>query len=146
MRRSRRRRQRRARRASGFTPPRSREELDWPVDRLPAIPSYELSGVVAGLGPGVDGLVVGAEVWALTPFDRDGVAADYAVMPGALLAPKPTKLDHLHAATIPLPGLSAWQGLFDHGGPAEGQRVLIHGASGGSAASPSSWPCTRARR
>ena len=109
----------------------TREELDWPVDRLPAIPSYELSGVVAGLGPGVDGLVVGAEVWALTPFDRDGVAADYAVMPGALLAPKPTKLDHLHAATIPLPGLSAWQGLFDHGGLAEGQRVLIHGASGG---------------
>ena len=56
----------------------TRDELEWPVDRLPAIPSYELSGVVAALGPDVDGVAVGDEVFALTAFDRDGVAADYA--------------------------------------------------------------------
>ena len=67
----------------------TRDELEWPVDRLPAIPSYELSGVVAALGPGVDGVTVGDEVYAMTAFDRDGVAADYAAIPAELLAPKP---------------------------------------------------------
>jgi NADPH:quinone reductase-like Zn-dependent oxidoreductase len=108
----------------------TRDELEWPVDRLPAIPSYELSGVVAELGPGVEEVAVGEAVWALTPFDRDGVAAEYAVVPSALLAPKPVTLDHLEAAAIPLPALSAWQGLFEHGRLGEGQRVLIHGAAG----------------
>jgi NADPH:quinone reductase-like Zn-dependent oxidoreductase len=109
----------------------TRDELEWPVDRLPAIPSYELAGVVEELGPGVDELTVGAEVFALTPFDRDGVAADYAAIPAALLAPKPRALSHVEAAAVPLPALSAWQGLFDHGGLVAGQRVLIHGAAGG---------------
>jgi NADPH:quinone reductase-like Zn-dependent oxidoreductase len=109
----------------------TRDELEWPVDRLPAIPSYELAGVVEELGPGVDELTVGAEVFALTRFDRDGVAADYAAIPAALLAPKPRALSHVEAAAVPLPALSAWQGLFDHGGLVAGQRVLIHGAAGG---------------
>jgi NADPH:quinone reductase-like Zn-dependent oxidoreductase len=109
----------------------TRDELDWPADRLPAIPSYELSGVVAALGPDADGVTVGAAVYALSPFDRDGAAADYTLVPAALLAPKPRTLDHLASATVPLAGLSAWQGLFDHGGLAAGQRVLIHGAAGG---------------
>jgi NADPH:quinone reductase-like Zn-dependent oxidoreductase len=65
----------------------TRNELDWPVDRLPATPSYELSGVVAALDPDVDGFQVGEAVYALTGFDRDGAAADYAVVPGAFLAP-----------------------------------------------------------
>ena len=66
----------------------TRDELEWPVDRLPAIPSYELSGVVAALGPGVDDVTVGDEVYAMTAFDRDGVAADYAAIPAELLAPQ----------------------------------------------------------
>ena len=53
----------------------TREDLEWTLDRLPALPSYELSGVVAAAGD-VDELAVGDEVYALTPFDRDGVAAD----------------------------------------------------------------------
>jgi NADPH:quinone reductase-like Zn-dependent oxidoreductase len=109
----------------------TRDELDWPADRLPAIPSYELSGVVAALGPGADGVEVGAAVYALGGFDRDGAAADYTLVPAALLAPKPRTLDHVASATVPLAGLSAWQGLFDHGELAAGQRVLIHGAAGG---------------
>ena len=109
----------------------TRDELDWPVDRLPATPSYELSGVVAALGEGVDGVRVGDPVFALVGFDRDGAAADYAAVPAALLAPKPRALGHIESAAMPLAALSAWQGLFDHGGLREGQRVLIHGATGG---------------
>ena len=109
----------------------TRGELEWPVDRLPAIPSYELSGVVAALGQGVEGVAVGEPVYALVGFDRDGAAADYAAVPAGLLAPKPSTLGHVESAAIPLAALSAWQGLYDHGGLREGQRVLIHGAAGG---------------
>ena len=113
--------------AAGIT----RDELTWPVDRLPAIPSYELSGVVVAVGSGVETPAVGDAVWALTPFDRDGVAAEFALAPAAVLAPKPRRLGHTHCAAIPLAALSAWQGLFDHGRLHAGQRVMIHGAGGG---------------
>jgi NADPH:quinone reductase-like Zn-dependent oxidoreductase len=109
----------------------TRNELEWPVDRLPAIPSYELSGVVEDVGPGVAGLAAGDEVFALTRFDRDGVAADYTTLPADLLVAKPRTLGHAESAAIPLPALTAWQGLFDHGRLAADERVLIHGAAGG---------------
>ncbi len=109
----------------------TRDELEWPADRLPATPSYELSGVVSAVGAGVEGVAAGDAVFALTPFDRDGVAADYAVVPAAALASKPGALGHVESAAIPLAALSAWQGLFDHGRLAAGERVLIHGAAGG---------------
>jgi NADPH:quinone reductase-like Zn-dependent oxidoreductase len=108
----------------------TRGELEWPVDRLPAIPSYELSGVVEEIGPGVAGVAAGDEVFALTPFDRDGVAADYAAVPADLLVSRPQALGHAESAAIPLPALTAWQGLFDHGRLDAGERVLIHGAAG----------------
>jgi NADPH:quinone reductase-like Zn-dependent oxidoreductase len=108
----------------------TRDELQWPVDRLPAIPSYELSGVVEDVGAGVTGVAAGDEVFALTPFDRDGVAADYTVLPAALLVAKPRTLGHAESAAIPLPALTAVQGLFDHGRLGAGERVLIHGAAG----------------
>src|SRR3954447_21260410 len=100
----------------------TRDELEWPVDRLPAIPSYELSGVVVGSGD---------EVYALTPFDRDGVAAEYAAVPADALAPKPAQLSHVEAAALPMGGLTAWQALFVHGRLARGERGLVTGASGG---------------
>jgi NADPH:quinone reductase-like Zn-dependent oxidoreductase len=109
----------------------TRDELEWPVDRLPAIPSYELSGVVAAIGPGVEAPDKREAVYALLPFDHDGAAADYAVVPATHLAPKPSSLGHPETAALPLAGLSAWQGLFVHGGLQAGQRVLIHGAAGG---------------
>src|SRR5436853_7210491 len=100
----------------------TRGELEWPVDRLPAIPSYELSGVVGGRGD---------EVYALTPVDRNGVAAEYAVVPADVLAPRPLRLSHVEAAALPMGGLTAWQALFVHGRLARGERVLVTGASGG---------------
>ncbi len=109
----------------------TRDELDWPVDRLPATPSYEFSGVVAAIGTDVDDVSIGEPVFALSGFDRDGAAADYTVIPAAVLAPKPRTLGHVESAAIPLAALSAWQALFDHGKLAEGERVLVHGATGG---------------
>jgi len=109
----------------------TRDELTWPADRLPAIPSYELSGVVAETGPGVGDLATGDEVFALTPFDRDGVAADYAAIPTSALAPRPRALTHVESAALPMPGLTAWQGLFEHGQLREGERVRVLGQKGG---------------
>jgi len=109
----------------------TRDELTWPADRLPAIPSYELSGVVAETGPGVGDLATGDEVFALTPFDRDGVAADYATIPTSALAPRPRALTHVESAALPMPGLTAWQGLFEHGQLREGERVRVLGQKGG---------------
>jgi NADPH:quinone reductase-like Zn-dependent oxidoreductase len=109
----------------------TRDELEWPLDRLPAVPSYELSGVVAAVADDVDAVAVGDEVFALTPFDRDGVAAEYAAVPAATVAPKPSALSHVESAAVPLPALSAWQGLFAHGRLEPGERVLVHGAVGG---------------
>src|SRR5690242_21947117 len=68
-------------------------ELEWPVDRLPAIPSYELSGVVVESGD---------EVYALTPFDRDGVAVEYAALLADVLALKTSRLSHVEAAALPM--------------------------------------------
>lgn len=109
----------------------TRDELTWPADRLPATPSYELSGVVSDVGPDVREFGPGDEVVALTPFDRDGVAAEYAAVPAALLAPRPRSLTHIESAALPLPGLSAWQGLFDHGELRQGERVRVLGETGG---------------
>jgi NADPH:quinone reductase-like Zn-dependent oxidoreductase len=106
----------------------TRGELEWPTDRLPAIPSYELSGVVT---EDAHGPLAGAEVFALTPFDRDGVAADYAVVPVEVLAAKPPSLTHVQAAALPMPGLSAWQALVVHGRLRPGERVAITGSHGG---------------
>ena len=100
----------------------TKNELEWPTDRLPATPSYEVSGELVDSGD---------EVYALTDFGRDGAAADYAVVPTNLLAPKPRSLDHIESAAVPMPALTAWQGLFDHGRLEAGQRVLVTGASGG---------------
>jgi NADPH:quinone reductase-like Zn-dependent oxidoreductase len=109
----------------------TRDELNWPVDRLPATPSYELSGVVAAVAPDVDDMAVDEEVFGLTPFDRDGVAADYAAVPVAVLARKPRTLTHVESAALTLAGLSAWQGLFDHGRLRDGEHVRVLGMRGG---------------
>jgi NADPH:quinone reductase-like Zn-dependent oxidoreductase len=109
----------------------TRHELDWPTDRLPATPSYEFSGVVAALGPGVDDLEVGEPVYALNDFDREGAAAEFTILPSGFASPKPRSLSYAESAALPLAGLSAWQGLHVHGELAEGERVLVHGAAGG---------------
>lgn len=120
--------------AAGFTP----GELDWTGtwtdragrDRTPSVPGHELSGVVASLGYGTTGLTVGQRVFGPTDWTRNGSLAEYAAVEARNLAPLPADVDHVVAAALPISGLTAWQGLFDHGRLAAGQTVLIHGAAG----------------
>ena len=112
-------------------------ELDWPIwtcraghQRTTVTPGHEVSGVVAALGFGTAGLAVGDEVFGLTDQLRDGAAAEYVAVEARNLALKPRTVDHVHAAAVPRAGLTAWQGLFDHGKLTKGQTVVIHGAGG----------------
>jgi hypothetical protein len=102
-------------------------------DRTPVIPSHEVSGTVAGLGPGpgADGLTVGEEVYGLIDFDRDGAAAEYVTVPAAHLAARPRSVSDEEAATLPLAALTAWQALVDHAALKPGERVLVQGGAGG---------------
>ena len=89
-----------------------------------------MSGVVTALGMGTAGIAVGDEVFGLTDPYRDAAAAEYVAVEARNLAPKPRTVDHVHAASVPRAGLTAWQALFDHGKLAKGQTVVIHGAAG----------------
>jgi NADPH:quinone reductase-like Zn-dependent oxidoreductase len=100
-------------------------------DRLPIIPSFEVSGTVERIASGVSDTSAGDEVYGLLNFWRDGAAAEYVAAKASDLAPKPKSLDHIHASAVPLSGLTAWQALFDYAGLSKGQRVLIHGGAGG---------------
>jgi NADPH:quinone reductase-like Zn-dependent oxidoreductase len=120
--------------ASGFVP----TELAWPStwadrsarDRTPSIPGHELAGVVAALGYGTTGLSVGQRVFGLTDWHRDGTLAEYTAVEARNLAPLPGDVDYTVGASLPISGLTAWQGLFDHGRLRAGQSVLAHGAAG----------------
>jgi NADPH:quinone reductase-like Zn-dependent oxidoreductase len=100
-------------------------------DRTPVIPSHEVSGTVAALGPGADGLAVGEEVYGLIDFDRDGAAAEYVTVPAADLAARPRSVSDVEAASLPLAALTAWQALVDHAALGPGERVLVQGGAGG---------------
>jgi NADPH:quinone reductase-like Zn-dependent oxidoreductase len=121
--------------AAGFT----RTELDWPRtwtdraghDRTPSVPGHELSGVVTELGYGTTGLTVGQRVFGLADWARDGSLAEYTAVEARNLAPLPADIGHTVAAAVPISGLTAWQGLFDHARLKTGQTILIHGAAGG---------------
>lgn len=120
--------------ASGFVP----TELAWPStwtdrldrDRTPSIPGHELAGVVAAIGYGTTGLSLGQRVFGLTDWHRDGTLAEYAAVEARNLAPLPGDVDFTVGASLPISGLTAWQGLFEHGRLRAGQAVLAHGAAG----------------
>jgi NADPH:quinone reductase-like Zn-dependent oxidoreductase len=120
--------------ASGFTS----GELTWPStwtdrlgrDRTPSIPGQELAGVVTALGYGTTGLSVGQRVFGLTDSYRGGGLAEYVAIETRHLAPLPGDVDFTVGASLPMPGLTAWQGLFEHGRLQAGQSVLVHGAAG----------------
>src|SRR4051794_4682073 len=120
--------------ASGFVS----TELAWPStwtdradrERTPSIPGHELAGVVTALGYGTTGLSVGQRVFGLSDWHRDGTLAEYVAIEARNLAPLPGDVDFTVAASLPISGLTAWQGLFEHGRLQAGQTVLVHGAGG----------------
>jgi NADPH:quinone reductase-like Zn-dependent oxidoreductase len=120
-------------RACGFTA----SELYWPLytdragrDRTPIIPGHEFSGVVVALGYGTAGIQVGDEVFGLIDGYRDGAAAELIAIEARDVAPKPTTIDFVQAATLPQAGLTSWQALFDHGRLSTAQTAVVHGAAG----------------
>ena len=98
---------------------------------LPLILGWDVSGVVESVGPGTSRLKVGDEVFSRPDISRDGAYADFIVVRELEVALKPRSIDHIHAAALPLGGLTARQTLFTAAGLSAGQRVLIHAAAGG---------------
>ena len=99
-------------------------------DKLPYVLGRDVSGVVEACGPETTGHQKGDEIYAMLGIDR-GAYAEHVIVRVNEAAPKPTSIGHLAAAGVPLAGLTAWQGLFRYGELNAGQRVLIHGGSGG---------------
>src|SRR6476469_10678312 len=120
--------------ASGFVP----TELEWSStwtdrrdrDRTPSILGHELAGVVSALGYGTTGVSVGQRVLGLADWHRDGTLAEYVAIEARNLAPLAGDVDFTVGASLPISGLTAWQGLFNHGHLQPGQSVLAHGAAG----------------
>src|ERR687889_2542682 len=120
--------------ASGFVP----TELEWPstwtdragASRAPSIPGHEMAGVVTALGYGTTGLSVGQRVFGLADWHRNGTLAEYVAIEARNLAPLPGDVDFTVGASLPISGLTAWQGLFQHGRLQAGESVLAHGAAG----------------
>lgn len=114
------------------------DELSWPStwtdradhDRTPSVPGHELAGVVISLGYGTTGLSVGQRVFGLQDWYRNGSLAEYVAIEARNLAPLPDDVDFNDGSALVMPGLTAWQALFDHGQLQSGQRVLVHGAAG----------------
>lgn len=120
--------------AAGFV----NTELAWPStwtdrldrDRTPSIPGHEMAGVVTALGYGTTGLSIGQRVFGLTDWSRDGTLAEYVAVEARNVAPLPGDVDFIRAASLPISGLTAWQGLIVHGQLRAGQKVIAHGAAG----------------
>jgi NADPH:quinone reductase-like Zn-dependent oxidoreductase len=115
-------------------------ELDWAPTwttasgeprSFPIILGHEFSGEVAAVGPGVTDLSKGDAVFGLNDWFHDGAQAEYCLARASDVAPKPSSVDHVRAAVAPISALTAWQGLIERAHLDAGERVLIHGASGG---------------
>lgn len=115
---------------------------------LPLIPGTDVSGVVEAVADGVRAFAPGDEVMGLLRFPdlmQSGTYAEYVTAPAGDLALKPAGVDHVHAAALPMSGLTAWQYLIDvgHDHPSpfqdarhrpvglDGTTVLVNGAGGG---------------
>jgi NADPH:quinone reductase-like Zn-dependent oxidoreductase len=126
--------------AAGINP------VDWKIrqgmrrghnERLPLILGWDVSGVVEKLGASVTRFAKGDEVYGRPDISRDGMYAELGAARASELAKKPTSIDHVHAAAVPLTALTAWQSLFEAAPGFQGanlqagQTVLVHAAAGG---------------
>lgn len=91
----------------------------------------DLAGTVVDRGPGVEDPAIGAAVIGFLPMTGPGAAAEYVAAPADVLVLAPVTIPLVDAAAIPVPALTAWQALFEHGNLVTGQRVLVNGAGGG---------------
>jgi NADPH:quinone reductase-like Zn-dependent oxidoreductase len=103
----------------------------WMKDMIsaPLTLGTDFAGEVVAVGTNVQHVKPGDAVYGAT-LNR-GTFAEYAVIKAPGVAPKPRSLDDVHAAAVPLAGLSAWQALFNLAQLQSGERILIIGAGGG---------------
>jgi len=122
---------------------------EWrPSVPLPVIPGTDVAGIVEAVAADVQGFAVGDEVFGMIRFPSFGDSsayAEYVAASASDLALKPTRIDHVHAAGVPMAGLTAYQFLIELGHnepnplqpevhcpvPLSGKTVLINGAAGG---------------
>src|SRR5215475_1287818 len=100
------------------------------LQRLPLILGSELSGTIEGTGADVSGFKLGDEVYGATNEQFSGAYAEYAVPSARRMAPKPTTLSFIEAASAPIVTVTAWQMLFEYAHVTAGDTVLVHGAAG----------------
>jgi alcohol dehydrogenase len=104
----------------------------WLVPRpFPRILGLDVSGVVVAKGARVRGFALGDEVYASPTPWRPGTYAEFVAVDASIVAHKPRSIGHREAASLPLVGLTAWQGLLEHGRLRAGQQVFIQAGSGG---------------
>jgi len=110
--------------------------VDWKIRegmrgmQLPLTMGADVAGVVDMVGPGVDMFHLGDRVFGRAMPEYGGYT-EYTIAKANQVAFMPKSLDFVHAAAIPVAGITAWQALFDQAGLQAGQKVLIHGAAGG---------------
>ncbi|MGD8569704.1 MAG: zinc-dependent alcohol dehydrogenase family protein [Gammaproteobacteria bacterium] len=100
---------------------------------FPAVLHGDVSGVIEAVGDNVNDLKTGDDVYACAGgvAGSGGALAEYMLADANLVALKPRSLSHREAAALPLVGITAWTALIDKAQVHAGQRVLIHGATGG---------------
>lgn len=100
---------------------------------LPAILGMDFAGVVAEVGPGVQGFAVGDAVYGCAGGvkGRAGTLAEFVAVDARLVALKPARLSMREAAALPLVSITAWEGLVDRAAVSVGETVLVHAAAGG---------------
>src|SRR4051812_1493746 len=94
---------------------------------LPLTLGMDFSGVISEIGQGVTKWKIGDEVYGY----KLGAYAEYLAANENSIVAKPKTVDHIHAAAIASASLTAWKALFEVAGLKAGQKVLIHGATGG---------------
>ncbi|KZL83909.1 alcohol dehydrogenase zinc-binding domain-containing protein [Colletotrichum incanum] len=109
------------------------DEILWPelYETPTRIPGHELSGTISELGSDYRGsLRLGQKVFAFTAADRGQCHAEYVICSANEVAPKPASISHFEAAALPIPLLTAFEAILNHGKVTPGVRVLVTGASG----------------
>jgi NADPH:quinone reductase-like Zn-dependent oxidoreductase len=98
--------------------------------RKNSIPAHEFAGTIAALGDGVADFTLGQQIYGMNDWYDQGALAEYCIAKASSIAPAPIRRTPIQAATVPISGLTAWQGLFDRGHLHPGDRVLVHGGAG----------------
>ncbi|MCQ1775828.1 zinc-binding dehydrogenase [Neorhizobium galegae] len=99
----------------------------------PTILGIDGVGVVEDVGNAVERITIGDEVWYIDGGypGNPGSYAEYKLVHGAYVSPKPKSIDYVHAAALPVVGLTAWEAVFNKGNVKSGDHVLVHGGAGG---------------